>query len=1028
MTAYNPADKLTGIMLLPGGEGSGYSATNPPMVMITPVDGNGSGATAQVNIVGGKIVSVSLESPGSGYTAAPLVTFVGGPGSGANYVATIGGGYATVVFTKSPPLNQGLSYVFSRPTTDYAATAIQNLWYSWAQYYVSQFTSFQPPAGVTGSIIAGTNTLTLNNPPPTGNSTLAVGMQVSGQGIVPALGTNVTILGINTFGIKDITVNKPGSGYDPKNPPVVNITPVNGAGSGATATAVVAANGTITGIVVTNAGSGYTTAPTITFSGASKTTATATAVVAPAVIYLSQLSMGGGAGAYTFAAPAEAPFADKTGLKSILVTDQGGGYATPATITFAGGGGNGAAGTVITAYGKVTSVTITGGGAQYTTAPTVTFSIAPTNNGVPGVTATGHAIISGGVVTGVIIDNGGSGYLSVDISGGGGSGATATAVVSLDGHITGVAITNAGKGYTTAPSVSFIGGGGNGQAAATATVGTYVQTYALTFPADQQQTALKFAGSVYEAMIAEAAIGYYTTKSPLLPPSMSLVYTVIGCDTADLPQAIGANSLVGGQVRDLIKSVLRGVYDFTQVPESQWYPNPATYEGGQQFNVYNLDPYVWFVHEVLGLSGYGFSVDDDTSDVSAAASNYFDSTTPANKIILPNTLQIVFSGPLDNLPNLANKQEWFPSVNYGAITDEGTVSNPTTGANAGETIVTLTTVKKYWQIAPPGPALIGAFVSGPGIPPGTVVKAQGDVNALILILSNQATSSSGLVSLTFSGTAPPNPIADSGFETPVQSAPKPNNFTYNPSGSAWTFDAKSGIAGNGSSLTVANGPAPQGTQVGVLKGPGAVTQTVNNLQAGTYTLTFDAAQRLNGLIPDHQTIALLVDKKPVTGGQFTPSGANYTAYSASFTVAAGKPTIITLEGTVTGDIAFIDAVALTVKLPKNGAPASLPSDTVVALDGSVQSPTGSTPSVSTATSGPAYFAVGSDQSLWLYGAGAPTLLSPAGTTLSISAAPNGGLLVLRTDNSQWEYQQGVWTMLSPAGTTQSLSASSDESL
>ena len=77
-------------------------------------------------------------------------------------------------------------------------------------------------------------------------------------------------------------------------------------------------------------------------------------------------------------------------------------------------------------------------------------------------------------------------------------------------------------------------------------------------------------------MAAEAAIANYTTKSPLLPPSMSLVYTVIGADIADLPNAIGKDSLVGAQVRDLIKSILRGVYDFNKVmDQSLWYPDPA---------------------------------------------------------------------------------------------------------------------------------------------------------------------------------------------------------------------------------------------------------------------------------------------------------------------------------------------------------------------------------------------------------------------------------------------------------------------
>ena len=61
------------------------------------------------------------------------------------------------------------------------------------------------------------------------------------------------------------------------------------------------------------------------------------------------------------------------------------------------------------------------------------------------------------------ISNAGSGYSSapsVTFSGGNGSGAAATAVVS-GGQITGFNFTNYGSGYTSAPSVSLSGGGGS---------------------------------------------------------------------------------------------------------------------------------------------------------------------------------------------------------------------------------------------------------------------------------------------------------------------------------------------------------------------------------------------------------------------------------------------------------------------------------------------------------------------------------------------------------------------------------------
>ncbi len=65
-------------------------------------------------------------------------------------------------------------------------------------------------------------------------------------------------------------------------------------------------------------------------------------------------------------------------------------------------------------------------------------------------------------VVGVTIVSAGTGYTSaptVTLSGGGGTGATATATVA-NGRITGFTVTNGGSGYSSAPSVALTGGGG----------------------------------------------------------------------------------------------------------------------------------------------------------------------------------------------------------------------------------------------------------------------------------------------------------------------------------------------------------------------------------------------------------------------------------------------------------------------------------------------------------------------------------------------------------------------------------------
>lgn len=76
------------------------------------------------------------------------------------------------------------------------------------------------------------------------------------------------------------------------------------------------------------------------------------------------------------------------------------------------------------------------------------------------------------------ITNVGSGYTSeptVSITGGGGSGASARAVV-VNGTVGTLVILDRGSGYTSAPSVGFSGGGGSG-ATATATIGPLTGTY-----------------------------------------------------------------------------------------------------------------------------------------------------------------------------------------------------------------------------------------------------------------------------------------------------------------------------------------------------------------------------------------------------------------------------------------------------------------------------------------------------------------------------------------------------------------------
>lgn len=65
-------------------------------------------------------------------------------------------------------------------------------------------------------------------------------------------------------------------------------------------------------------------------------------------------------------------------VTAIAVTAGGTGYSNGAALTISGGGGSGAAGTIVVSGGAITGVVITAGGSGYTSAPTVT---APTGTG-----------------------------------------------------------------------------------------------------------------------------------------------------------------------------------------------------------------------------------------------------------------------------------------------------------------------------------------------------------------------------------------------------------------------------------------------------------------------------------------------------------------------------------------------------------------------------------------------------------------------------------------------------------------------
>ena len=280
-------------------------------------------------------------------------------------------------------------------------------------------------------------------------------------------------------GLKSITKNDGGGGYDITNPPTVEfeadyklntpyasgirvkvanrryrslnagisdslLTPTHTTGDavvgqmtwqyeGVPAEATVSVKGSVTAINVTDGGTGYTTEPIISITG------------------------GGASADNQASAAAQITSGTVTGIN---VVQGGSGYTSVPTITITGGNGSGATATA-TCRGPVDTINITDAGTQYTYEPTIKL--------ISGSGAVAYPSILNGKIESIIVTFGGSGYFGAPdvVITGDGVGATAFAQVDLSSNIvTGIIITNKGIGYSagaTTISIVYPGAGASFQ-------------------------------------------------------------------------------------------------------------------------------------------------------------------------------------------------------------------------------------------------------------------------------------------------------------------------------------------------------------------------------------------------------------------------------------------------------------------------------------------------------------------------------------------------------------------------------------
>lgn len=365
--------------------GTGYAGV--PTVRID--DPNGTGAIATAVVTNGVVTGINLTNGGTGYTS-PSVTLVAGTGATAG-ATTLGqdGTITNITVTNSgsgytaAPLVTIAAATGTGLVTPSTATATANI----ANGRVTSITITAPGAGYIGNPV-----VTIAAPTSPGGTNATAQAFYSGQSVQDV---QVTGAGANFVYAPRVTFSAP------------NIA------SGRRATGVAAFNaatGQVTGVTITDAGIGYTAAPTVSIQ--SFTTPAAT-----------EIFLAGGA------------------VISANIGVQGTGYTGVPTLTFTGGGGQGAAGTAVVVDGKVVGINITNGGTGYTSAPTITFDA---GNG-----AVAFATVTNGQISAITVTDPGRFYVgtpAVTITSGQGGGATATATVT-NGGISGVTVVTGGSGY-----------------------------------------------------------------------------------------------------------------------------------------------------------------------------------------------------------------------------------------------------------------------------------------------------------------------------------------------------------------------------------------------------------------------------------------------------------------------------------------------------------------------------------------------------------------------------------------------------
>lgn len=419
--------------------------------------GTGTGATANIQITGGSVSAVAIVDPGVGYTVGDsLTTTISGSVNGIAAISSLSGGTNYTNGTYTDVTLTGGTGTGAKATIVVSGNAVTGVTITNAGsgYAVSDSMSAAAATlgnGIntlnSGSLVGGTNyvTGTYTNVPLTGGTgsgaraTIVVGVGGDVTGVtLTSRGVNYTAadslsaaasnIGGVTNGVGTIGTVTGGSNYT--NGTYTNIPLTGGSGTGATATIVVTSNA-VSSVTITSRGNNYAVANTLSASAS---------FIGSGIQTLGTVT---GGGAYT-----------SNGILTLKNRTAGTGYTsgTYTDVSLTGGTGSGAKATIVVSGGGVSSVTMTSTGSGYTVDDELSAS-----SGDIGGTGSGFKIF--------VATIGAATFTNVSLTGGSGTGAKATIVVS-GGKVTTVTLTDRGRGYIVGNIMSAnstdIGGTGSG--------------------------------------------------------------------------------------------------------------------------------------------------------------------------------------------------------------------------------------------------------------------------------------------------------------------------------------------------------------------------------------------------------------------------------------------------------------------------------------------------------------------------------------------------------------------------------------